>query len=374
MKQKSDVKRVLCIAGARPNFVKLGPVVRGLQAAGLDFSVVHTGQHYDAKMSDVFFEQLQLPKPDAHLDVGSASHAQQSARIMERFDLHIDHELESGRRVDAVLVVGDVNSTLACTLVAAKRHIPTIHVEAGLRSGDRAMPEELNRLVTDTLGDLLLCSEPSGLEHLKSEGLEHRAKMVGNVMIDVLKAQLAIAQRLDLKTIVPVHAGEYALVTLHRPSNVDNEAALGELCRRLHMFSESTPLVFPIHPRTRARCASFGFLGALEESRTIHLCPPQGYHEFLALSSQAKFIMTDSGGLQEESTVLGIPCLTLRENTERPVTIREGTSTLIGHDFELLERKVKEVLKGDYPIFGPPKLWDGNAGLRVGEAVASLLA
>ncbi len=368
-------KRVICIAGARPNFVKLGPIVRGLSKAGLVPVVLHTGQHYDHKMSDVFFEQLGLPKPDGHLEVGSASHAVQTARIMERFDAWIDAELEESRSVNAVLVVGDVNSTAACAMVAAKRHIPAIHVEAGLRSFDRKMPEELNRIVTDGLCDLLLCSEPSGVVNLEKEGMAERTTLVGNVMIDVLKEQLEKVSGIPLETIAPVKPGEYALVTMHRPQNVDAKETLRQFVDCFVSFAEKTPIVFPIHPRTRARLEAFGLLSIFENNPNIHLVPPQGYHEFLRLSSNAKFIMTDSGGLQEESAVLGVPCLTLRPNTERPVTLndREGSSTLIGTDFEKLRACVDAIEAGQYVVNGPPQLWDGQAGVRVGEEVARLV-
>lgn len=365
------MRRVACIAGARPNFVKMGPVLRGLEKAGVPTTLIHTGQHYDAAMSDLFFEQLNLPKPDVHLEVGSGSHGAQTARILERYESWL---LEQETKPAATLVVGDVNSTVACALASTKLHVPVIHVEAGLRSLDRAMPEEINRVLTDAISELLLVSEPSGLEHLRHEGRpEDAIRLVGNVMIDVLKAQLPKARELRVLADAGVEAGGYVLCTLHRPSNVDEPAQLERLARALLAIARQLPVVFPVHPRTRGRLDSAGLLEELESATGVRLLEPQGYLEFLSLSSQARVIVTDSGGLQEESTVLGIPCLTMRENTERPITVSEGTSTLVGTDTEKLVALVDEVLAGRYKQGRAPELWDGCAGERVGVEVAAFL-
>jgi UDP-N-acetylglucosamine 2-epimerase (non-hydrolysing) len=363
-----------CVVGARPNFVKMGPILAGLRAAGpqLRATLVHTGQHYDEAMSDLFFRQLGLPAPDVHLEVGSGSQGEQTAKVLSRYEAWL---AGASPRPRATLVVGDVNSTMACTLASVKLGVPVIHVEAGLRSFDRTMPEEINRVVTDALSELLLVSEASGIENLKKEGRPESAiRLVGNVMIDVLLAQLPAARALDQPEKMKLEPGRFAVWTMHRPSNVDEPATLSALVGAIRRIARSLPVVFPAHPRTRARMESSGLWESLENSPGVHLTPPLGYMEFLSLTSQAKLIITDSGGLQEESAALEIPCLTLRENTERPVTVSEGTSTLVGSNVGMLERLVADILAGGYKQGKSPALWDGHAGERIGRDVVEFLA
>ena len=364
------MKTLACVVGARPNFVKMAPILAGLRAAAPDVRpvLVHTGQHYGAAMSDLFFRQLGLPEPGLHLEVGSGPHGQQTARVLERYEAWL---MDSDPRPAATLVVGDVNSTLACTLASVKLGIPAIHVEAGLRSFDRGMPEEINRVLTDAVSDLLLVSEPSGVENLRREGRPEAAvRLVGNVMIDALRAHLPAARELRQPEKLGLRAGEYAVWTLHRPSNVDEPRALAAVVAALRRAVRRLPAVFPVHPRTRVRLAEMGI--SLEAEGLI-VTEPLGYLEFLGLSSQARLIVTDSGGLQEESTALEIPCLTLRDTTERPVTVAEGTSTLVGNDWDLLDRLIEDVLEGRYKTGKCPELWDGRAGERVAREVASFL-
>ncbi len=366
-------RTIACVVGARPNFVKMGPILNGLRRVAPDLKAVliHTGQHYDAVMSDLFFEQLGLPHPDVHLEVGSGTQGQQTAKILTRYEEWL---LQVDPRPSATLVVGDVNSTLACGLASVKLGIPLIHVEAGLRSFDRTMPEEINRLATDAIADLLLVSEPDGLENLKREGhTDASMRVVGNVMIDVLRAELPIARDLKQPEKMGVKPGQYALWTMHRPSNVDDLAVLEPIVAALIRIAAKLPVVFPVHPRTKGRLESAGLWAKLSAAPGVVLGPPLGYLEFLSMSSQAKLIVTDSGGLQEESTVLGIPCLTLRENTERPITVSQGSSTLVGHDVPLLESLTADVLAGRYKQSTPPELWDGRAGERIATEVAKFL-
>ena len=365
---------VACVVGARPNFVKIAPIMRAFsQKRGLVRPVlVHTGQHYDQAMSDVFFEQLQIPKPDVHLDVGSGTQGKQTAQIIERYEQWL---LASEGRPAATLVVGDVNSTMACALASIKLHIPVIHVEAGLRSFDRSMPEEINRLVTDSISSLLLASEPSGVDNLLSEGhAKETIALVGNVMIDVLKAQLPVARQLPQLEQYGITSGGYFLWTMHRPSNVDDPATLENIVDVLLKTSVQLPVVFPVHPRTQHSLKAAGLWERLAASERVHLTGPLGYREFLCLSSQAAGIVTDSGGLQEESTVLGIPCLTLRTNTERPVTVTQGSSTLVGQDTQLLEHHLKEIVAKDYKKGQCPELWDGRTAERIVQEVLSFLS
>jgi len=366
-------KSIACVVGARPNFVKVGPVLAGLRAADPELRalLVHTGQHYDESMSDRFFQQLGLPSPDVHLEVGSGSQAEQTAKVLTRYEAWLT---KADPRPLATLVVGDVNSTMACTLASVKLGVPVIHVEAGLRSFDRMMPEEINRVVTDALSELLLVSEPSGIENLKREGRPESAiRLVGNVMIDVLFAQLPAARSLAEPRKLDLEHGEFAVWTMHRPSNVDDAATLAALVGSIERIARQLPVVFPVHPRTKARMESAGLWQTLEKSPGVRLTAPLGYLEFLSLTSNARLIITDSGGLQEESAALAIPCLTLRENTERPVTVSEGTSTLVGHDIGLLESLVNDILTGRYKHGKSPPLWDGQAGERIGEAVVEFL-
>ena len=349
---------VLHVVGARPNFMKVAPVHAAFRKRPeVRQSLVHTGQHYDANLSDIFFEQLRIPRPDVSLEVGSGSHAVQTAEVMIRFEKTI---LE--RKPDVVLVYGDVNSTVAATLVCAKLGTKLAHVEAGLRSYDRTMPEEINRLVTDQLADLLLIPSEEAEGNLLREGVaREKIHFVGNVMIDTLKALLPQARMPE----VPGLSDKFALVTLHRPSNVDEPETLKRILETLTNLSERLQIVFPIHPRTQARIKSLGF--HFENSDRIFTIPPTGYLECLALQQRATVVVTDSGGLQEETTALGVPCLTVRENTERPITITHGTNTLVGTDMELLTREVAQILSGQGKGGRVPPLWDGLASERIAD-------
>ncbi len=337
---------------------------------------MHTGQHYDADMNDRLFVDLRLPLPDINLEVGSGTHAVQTAEVMRRFEPVLDANSPS-----CVLVVGDVNSTLACTLVAVKKGVPVAHVEAGLRSFDRSMPEEINRVLTDQIADLLYTTERVALDNLAREGVDaSRAQFVGNVMIDSLLANrtLAVPPEESLRrggvdpTVFDVAQG-YGVVTLHRPSNVDHEATLGPLLAVLRDVSERLPLVFALHPRTRANIERFG-LAAHVSGKRMAVLPPQGYLEMLGLMSGATLVLTDSGGMQEETTALGVPCLTLRENTERPITVEQGTNTLVGRDRGAIVRAVDQILAGKGKRGRVPELWDGRAAERIAAHLAAWLA
>jgi UDP-N-acetylglucosamine 2-epimerase (non-hydrolysing) len=369
---------VLCVVGARPNFMKMAPILRALaeNRPPLPALLVHTGQHYDVDMNDRLFVDLKLPSPDINLEVGSGTHAVQTAEVMRRFEPVLDAHSPS-----CVLVVGDVNSTLACTLVAAKKGVPVAHVEAGLRSYDRSMPEEINRVLTDQIADLLYTTERVAHDNLAREGIDaSRAHFVGNVMIDSLLANqaLAIPPEESLRrggvdpAIFDIEAG-YGVVTLHRPANVDTAEALGPLLETLRDLSSELRLVFALHPRTRANIERFGLAAHLSGPR-IAVLPPQGYLEMLGLMSSATVVLTDSGGMQEETTALGIPCLTLRENTERPITIDQGTNTLVGRDRAAIERAFAEILAGAGKRGRVPELWDGRAAERIAAHLAGWLA
>ena len=353
--------RVMHVVGARPNFMKLAPCHRALATKpDTDQLVVHTGQHYDEAMSETFFRDLEIPPPDVNLGVGSASHAVQTARIMERFEPVV---LE--RRPDWVLVYGDVNSTAAAALVCAKIGVRVAHVEAGLRSGDRTMPEEINRLVTDRLADLLLTPSRDANENLRREGIEDaKIVFVGNVMVDTLLHSLPRARQELMREQLGLPDGEYALVTIHRPSNVDAPARLSAVAAALRRIAEAMPVVFPMHPRTRAR------LTAADRSvlATVKVLDPLPYHSMLDLLAGARVVVTDSGGLQEESTALGVPCLTVRENTERPITITEGTNRLAA-DPEQLSRLVVATRRNG--TTRRPEGWDGHAAQRVADEICS---
>lgn len=330
------------------------------------FKIVHTGQHYDASMSDAFFADLGLPRPDFHLGVGSASHAVQTANVMTAFEPVLLDE-----KPDWVIVVGDVNSTIACALVCSKLGVKVAHVEAGLRSFDRAMPEEINRVLTDAISDLLLTTEEDAAENLAREGVAgEKIRFVGNVMIDSLLQNLERAGGSRVREENGLE-GEYAVLTLHRPSNVDDRHNLEPIVAALIEISEKIPIVFPIHPRTRAKVEEFGLADAIEASR-VRLIEPLGYLDFLRLYSGAKLVMTDSGGLQEETTALGIPCLTIRENTERPITIEMGTNRLVGTDPEKLKQAAFEIIDGppDASAKKIPPLWDGQAASRICDALS----
>jgi UDP-N-acetylglucosamine 2-epimerase (non-hydrolysing) len=364
---------LVCVVGARPNFMKMAPLLRALDSfAHVRTVLVHTGQHYDAQLSDVFFEELQMKRPDVCLDVGSGKHGAQAAKVLERFEGILEQGTGDGGRFDRVAVVGDVNSTMAAALAAVKMQIPVAHVEAGLRSFDRSMPEEINRIVTDSVSDMLLVSEPAGVENLRREGHPHEhVHLVGNVMIDTLRRLLPKAQARDTLARFHLEPGNYGVVTLHRPANVDQPQVLSGLLEVLVETSRDLPLVFPVHPRTRNRIAEFGLLDQLNRADGIIELPPLGYLDFLALTSQAKAIITDSGGLQEESTALRIPCITARPNTERPITVEQGTSTLVGSNAGKMRHCLRAVLAGTYKPGRCPALWDGRAAVRIAQILAT---
>lgn len=347
--------------------MKMAPVLReATRRSAIVLSFVHTGQHYDDEMSEVFLEDLGLPQPDACLGASSGSHAQQTVRILVAFE-----EFLAARKADMVIVGGDVDSTLACSLVAAKLQIPIAHVEAGLRSFDRTMPEEVNRVVTDTLSDLLFTTCEDANANLEREGIpKERIHFVGNTMIDTLKAYLDRALNIGIRDRFGVEAGGYALLTLHRPSNVDTPEVLSRVLDAIERVQGEIQLLFPVHPRTRERIQEFGLTRRLSGMPNLHLLPPLRYLEFLALMAQAKLVLTDSGGIQEETTVVGIPCVTLRWNTERPVTIREGTNVLAGNDPTRVTSAVRDILSGEKKPGGTPKLWDGGAAMRIVDVIS----
>jgi UDP-N-acetylglucosamine 2-epimerase (non-hydrolysing) len=350
---------ILHVVGARPNFMKAAPVMRALRERGVKQTLVHTGQHYDANMSDVFFTQLAMPEPDVNMAVGSGSHAKQTADVMTRFEPVV---LE--RKPDVVLVYGDVNSTVASALVCAKLLVPVGHVEAGLRSFDRTMPEEINRLVTDQLADLLFTPSEDGDINLHHEGVSaEKIHRVGNVMIDSLVRLLPTALQCDQSGLPE----RYALVTLHRPANVDDSRVLERILQSLLDINKDLDVVFPVHPRTRQRIGEFGI-----DVRHLHLLEPVPYIEFLALQSRATVVITDSGGIQEETTYLKIPCITMRDNTERPITITMGTNVLVGRDICKLRTELSKVLDGRAKPGTNPPLWDGRAGERVADILLNV--
>lgn len=357
--------QILHVVGARPNFMKAAPVMDALRRhPQFEQKLVHTGQHYDANMSEIFFHQLGLPEPDVNLEVGSASHTVQTAQIMVRFE-----EFVQNQRPHLVLVYGDVNSTVAASLVCAKLLIPVGHVEAGLRSFDRTMPEEINRLLTDQISDLLFTPSEDGDENLLREGISpQKVHRVGNVMIDTLVRLLDKTAENEAPARLGLESGGYALVTLHRPSNVDEPETLFRIFRALEEIAHRLPVVFPVHPRTRQR------LKLLESGNdsSIKLIDPVGYLDFLTLQRAARVVITDSGGIQEETTYLGVPCLTVRENTERPITVTQGTNLLVGTDMKLLKAEVEKVLNGGAKTGKIPPLWDGKAGQRIAEVLCGL--
>ena len=360
---------VLLVAGARPNFMKIAPIVAALRREPASFTATlcHTGQHYDAAMSAVFFKELGIPEPDVDLNVGSGSHAQQTAAIMSKFE-----PLLLERRPDVVVVVGDVNSTIACALVAAKLGVRVAHVEAGLRSYDREMPEEINRVLTDQISDLLFTTERQAEDNLAREGISRdKVHFVGNVMIDTLLAhrdRAAAGFTPDRYGITPK---AFALLTLHRPSNVDNAASFERLMEGLRAVASDVPLLFPVHPRTRPALAASPIASRLVAENRLLLLDPLGYLEFLGLMNAAAAVVTDSGGVQEETTVLGVPCLTLRENTERPVTITQGTNTLVGTAPERIVTAWQSVRSAPPPP-RIPELWDGHAATRIANVLRAL--
>jgi UDP-N-acetylglucosamine 2-epimerase (non-hydrolysing) len=368
------MKKIYLVAGARPNFMKIAPIVRALQDhGGLAFKIIHTGQHYDREMNDVFFEELGIPEPHVFMAAGGGSHSQQTGRIMIAFE-----ELCLTERPDVVMVVGDVNSTLACSIAAKKLNIPVAHVEAGLRSGDMTMPEEVNRVVTDSISDWFFVTEPSGITHLKREGKRDSAiYYVGHVMVDNLLYQAAKLSRMStagfetdkIKATHGIEGKRYGVVTLHRPSNVDSAEMMTRICSALKEIAVELPLVFSAHPRTRINLSRF----RIDLGPDIILTGPQPYMSFLNLWKDAAVVLTDSGGLQEETTALGVPCVTIRENTERPITVEEGSNVLTGTDPARIIAEVRRILRGEGKRGRRPHLWDGRAAQRIVEALAAEL-
>lgn len=360
------MKKIISIVGARPNFMKVAPIHKAFQKhnSKVKHLICHTGQHYDKKMSKVFFEDLEMPHPDFYLGVGSGSHAEQTANVMIEFEKVLLTE-----KPDLIIVVGDVNSTVACSLVASKLNIKVAHIEAGLRSFDRTMPEEINRLLTDAISDYLFVSEKSGLVNLKSEGIsQDKVHFVGNVMIDSLIHYLPKAEQSSVLRTYGLIPSKYLLFTLHRPSNVDSKDFLKELMQLFENLSAERQIIFPIHPRTKKNLVEAGYGDNIHKN--IILTEPIGYIDFLSLTKNAELIITDSGGIQEESTYLGVQCITVRNNTERPVTVEVGTNQLIGTDLKSIEKTAKEILSGNIKKGGIPELWDGKTAERITEFLA----
>ena len=374
---------VIQVVGARPNFMKVAPLHRAIKnLAGWTSKIVHTGQHFDAKMSDVFFTQLELPTPDFFLGIGGGSHTEVTAKIMLAFEKIVESE-----KPDLIIVVGDVTSTLACTLVAIKMGIPLAHVEAGLRSGDRSMPEEINRILTDSVANYLFVTEQSGLDHLKREGVpDEKVFFTGNVMIDSLvryqeKAKSSTIleelglQATDLENSSDTSQTDFIVMTMHRPANVDTENGLRAILELIELSTAKTKVVFPIHPRTRSNMAKFGLEDTLTQNKNLILTEPLGYLEFIQLMTHAKAILTDSGGIQEETTYLGIPCLTFRDSTERPITVTMGTNQLLADlNPKITFAALEEILAGHHKKGQIPPLWDGHAAERIAENLFNLFS
>jgi UDP-N-acetylglucosamine 2-epimerase (non-hydrolysing) len=377
---------VIQVVGARPNFMKVAPLHRAIKnLPGWTSKIVHTGQHFDAKMSDIFFTQLELPKPDFFLGIGGGSHTEVTAKIMLAFEKIVESE-----KPDLIIVVGDVTSTLACTLVAIKMGIPLAHVEAGLRSGDRTMPEEINRILTDSVANYLFVTEQSGLDHLKREGVpDEKVFFTGNVMIDSLvryqeKAKSSIIlEELGLQATDPenrretsqLHETDFIVMTMHRPANVDTESGLKAILELIELSTAKTKVVFPIHPRTRSNMAKFGLEDTLTQNKNLILTEPLGYLEFIQLMTHAKAILTDSGGIQEETTYLGIPCLTFRDSTERPITVTLGTNQLLADlNPKITFAALEEILAGHHKKGQIPPLWDGHTAERIAENLFNLFS
>lgn len=364
--------RVLCVCGARPNFMKIAPLMDAFAAARqFEAVLVHTGQHYDERMSELFFRQLGIPEPDINLEVGSGGHGAQTGEVMKRFEPVVEQ-----RKPDWVIVVGDVNSTIACALVATKLGVRVAHVEAGLRSYDRTMPEEINRVLTDAISDLLLASEPGAVENLRREGIDGaKVQFVGNVMIDTLLKHRARADQSRVLEEIGVAPGQYVVVTLHRPSNVDRREALGELLAAFERIAAETQVVFPMHPRTRRNLEQFGFGARVERLARLKITEPLGYLDYLKLMSASAAVLTDSGGVQEETTILGVPCLTLRPTTERPITITHGTNRLVPvgpggfPSQEAVVGSLRAALSDRRGAGLQPPLWDGRAAERIAQCL-----
>jgi UDP-N-acetylglucosamine 2-epimerase (non-hydrolysing) len=358
--------KIIVAAGARPNFVKAAPLLDALNAArasrpGLEFMLVHTGQHYDEEMSQAFFADLGLPRPDVDLGVGSGTHAEQTGNVMIAFEA-----LLIKARPDWVVVVGDANSTVSCALAASKLGIKVAHVEAGLRSRDRTMPEEINRVVTDVLSEALFTTEPAASENLRAEGVDPaRIHFVGNVLIDTLFKHRARAEAMRYWERLSLHPGSYAVLTLHRPGNVDQREILERIASAMEQIQQSLPLVFPVHPRTRKMAETFGLWKRIQSWPNARVVGPLGYLEMLSLTSHAALILTDSGGLQEEAAALGVPCLTLRDNTERPITIEVGANQVVGNRLQAIIAAVDALLKQGWPQIRLPEKWDGRAAERI---------
>lgn len=370
-------KKIVIVAGARPNFIKIAPLIQAFKTCkdSFDILLVHTGQHYDFQMSEVFFKDLDIPMPDLSLNVGSASHAVQTAQIMIAFEKVVLQE-----KPDLVMVVGDVNSTLACSLVAVKLNVKTAHVEAGLRSFDRTMPEEINRIVTDSISDYLFVSEESGIKNLKKEGIDSKKiYFVGNVMIDTLLSNLNkidqsdILHRLrlthDSKSVTSdtqhQNTDAYSVLTLHRPSNVDSKESLAEIYDIIESVLHHTKIIYPVHPRTKKMMESLGYLSRFEKLDNLTMIDPIGYIDFVKLVKESRFVLTDSGGIQEETTILKVPCLTMRENTERPVTITKGTNNLVGRNKVTLMNCVEDIMKSKFKRGEIPELWNGKSSTLI---------
>jgi UDP-N-acetylglucosamine 2-epimerase (non-hydrolysing) len=366
------MKKVIVIAGARPNFIKIAQLMRELKMNkdSFDTLLVHTGQHYDFDMSEVFFKNLKIPKPDIFLNIGSASHAVQTARIMSAFEKVIIEQ-----KPDLVIVLGDVNSTLACSLVASKLGIAVAHVEAGLRSFDRAMPEEINRIVTDALSDYYFVSEKSGVRNIEKEGINSgQIHFVGNIMIDTLLLNIDKIKKSDILTKLGdggIKPRNYSVLTLHRPSNVDSEKSLAEIYDILLSVSRKINIVYPVHPRTRKMIETHNFLDKFKSLKNLVMTEPVGYIDFIKLVKESVFVLTDSGGIQEETTVLKVPCLTMRENTERPVTVKEGTNILVGRNKRKIVSAVNKILQGKWKKSDIPEFWDGKTAERIVEILFS---
>ncbi len=363
------MKKIISVVGARPNFIKIAPVHKAFQAYKDTHThlICHTGQHFDEKMSKIFFDELEMPKPDFYLGIGGGSHAEQTARVMVAFEKVLLEE-----KPDLVIVPGDVNSTLAASIVAVKLHIPVAHVESGLRSFDRQMPEEVNRILTDEIADLLFVTEASGMENLNAEGKDgNKVFLTGNVMIDSLAFYLPKIKASQILEKLGLEQGNYILSTFHRPSNVDDKGNLQQIVSTMNKLAEVRPIVFPIHPRTKNKLAEFGIESI---HKNIILSDPIGYIDFLALTKNAELVITDSGGIQEETTWLGVQCLTVRNNTERPITCDLGTNQLLGQDYQLVEETARQVLKGQVKKGSTPPLWDGKAAERIAEIIVNHLS
>lgn len=354
--------KIINVVGARPNFMKIAPLMAEYTKYNqIEPLLVHTGQHYDEQMSDFFFSQLDIPEPDINLEVGSASHTVQTAEIMKAFEpVVLKH------KPDAVLVVGDVNSTIACGLVAVKLGVKLVHIEAGLRSFDRSMPEEINRVLTDSISDILFCTEQSGVDNLLHEGIpEEKIFLVGNVMIDTLLKNKAKAATSNILGQLNLDGNDFAVVTLHRPANVDDPLTFGQILNALEAIQNDMPIIFPVHPRTRKNLVSSSLSKRIAKQHDLRLIDPLGYLDFLKLMSSAKLVLTDSGGIQEETTILKVPCLTLRENTERPITEEIGSNRVVGTDTEKIIKAYKQAINERWRNLQTPPLWDGCAAERI---------